>query len=231
MSWFELQRVPEPEAMDDSGEVEAYSSATAQAHLDKIDDTFVEQAMCLIGSGGSVRNSGWAVDIGTGPGQIVLKLAQRLPNWRFVGVDRSANMIRHALRQRDSGLAGRLDFLVASGSQLPFPNGSCDLVLCNSVLHHLGSPAGLLSEIARIVTPVGTILVRDLRRPSRLAYPLHVRWYGRHYDGLMHRLYCDSVQAAYTPAELEALLRSSPMDGTRVFTFGRTHLGIERLPG
>ena len=42
-----------------------------------------------------------ALDIGCGPGQIVLKLAQRWPGWHFTGVDRSANMVRQALAARD----------------------------------------------------------------------------------------------------------------------------------
>ncbi len=48
MMWLHLPRVPEPEVMDDSGEVQAYSSATAEAYLSKIDDSFVEHALGLI---------------------------------------------------------------------------------------------------------------------------------------------------------------------------------------
>ena len=49
MSWLDLPRVPEPEVMDDAGEVQAYSSAAAQEYLGKIDDTFVEHAVRLAG--------------------------------------------------------------------------------------------------------------------------------------------------------------------------------------
>ncbi len=67
-----------------------------------------------------------------------------------------------------------------------------------------------------------------LRRPSRLAYPLHVGWYGRHYTGKMRELYEASVRAAYTYDELENLLRRSQLSGARLFRFRRTHIGIER---
>lgn len=247
MAWLNLPRVPEPEVMDDSDEVAAYASAAAQAYLDKIDDTFVTHAVRLVRG----RERGRALDIGTGPGQIVLKLARRLPGWQFVGADRSPNMIRQAR----AGLAGqgvavlsppgqgapegRVQFFVADGNLLPFPNAQFDLVMCNSVLHHLTEPLRLLAEVSRLVKPDGAILIRDLRRPSRLAYPLHVRWYGRHYSGLMYKLYCNSVRSAYTAAELEELCRDSPLGsaspapaagnrGTRVFRHRRTHLGLER---
>jgi len=84
MSLFDLPRVPEAEVMDDSGEVEAYSSAAAQAYLDRLDDTFVEHAVRLLN--GCER--GRALDIGTGPGQIVIKLARRLTRWKFMGIAR-----------------------------------------------------------------------------------------------------------------------------------------------
>ena len=132
-------------------------------------------------------------------------------------------------------LGARVEFFIADGSRLPFPDADFDLVMCNSVLHHLAQPRRLLVEVARLVQPDGAILLRDLCRPSRLAYPLHVRWYGRHYSGLMYKLYCASVRSAYTVAELEQMLRASPLSGTRpdsigarVFRHARTHLGLER---
>ena len=48
MSIFDLPRVPEAEAMEDTSEVEAYSSAAAQSFLDKIDNTFIEHALRLV---------------------------------------------------------------------------------------------------------------------------------------------------------------------------------------
>jgi ubiquinone/menaquinone biosynthesis C-methylase UbiE len=226
MSIFELQRVAEPEVMDDSAEVEAYSSAAAQSHLNAIDDTFVDHAMRLLGK----RERGRALDIGTGPGQIVLKLARRLTRWKFVGVDRSPNMIAQGVASLVPAveLAGRVHFSVADGNQLPFRNGSFDLVVCNSVLHHIAEPQKVLAEIVRLSKPGGAILLRDLRRPSRLAYPFHVRRHGRHYQGLMYKLYCDSVRSAYTVEELRRLLDASLIKGAQIFEHNRTHIGIER---
>ncbi len=227
MGLFDLPRVPEPEVMDDSGEVEAYSSAAAQSHLDAIDDTFVEHAVRLL----TGRERGRALDIGTGPGQIVIKLARRLTRWKFVGVDRSPGMIAQAnanLASAGGEVAGRVEFQVADGNSLPFPESSFDFVFCNSVLHHLAEPEKLLTEMARLVKHDGAILLRDLRRPGRFAYPLHVRWHGRNYSGEMLRLFRDSVRAAYTPAELQRLLDSSRLRGARVFAHRSTHIGLER---
>jgi ubiquinone/menaquinone biosynthesis C-methylase UbiE len=237
MSWFDLPRMPEPEVMDDSSEVQAYSSAAAEAYLGKIDDTFVEHALRLIGPA-----PGWGIDIGCGPGQILRKVAARLPQWRFIGVDRAPAMIRHATQAAESGAALKADgrkavpaknvwYVAGDGGALPFNDASFDLVLCNSVLHHIGDPGRLFSEIRRIAKPGAAILLRDLRRPWRLLFALHVRWHGRHYDGLMYKLYCDSVRAAYTAEELSALLRTAGISRARLFMRGSTHQGIERPAG
>ena len=226
MSIFDLPRVPEAEVMDDSAEVEAYSSAVAQAYIDKIDDTFVDHAARLVKG----RERGRALDIGTGPGQIVIKLARRLKLWELTGIDRAPRMIEQANANLAAApeVAGRVEFRVDDGNRIQFPDASFDLVICNSVLHHLEKPLNLLAEMARLAKPDGAILLRDLRRPGRFAYALHTRWHGRHYSGVMYKLFCDSVRAAYTPTELQRMLASSPIQRGSVFLHESTHLGIER---
>ncbi len=227
--FFQLERVPEPEAMEDSDEVEAYASAAAQAHLDAIDDTFVAHAQLLVNG----RERGRALDIGTGPGQIVIKLGTKLTRWKFVGIDRSAAMIQTAREAlaNTAEVAGRVDLQVADGNSLDFPDASFDLVICNSVLHHMAEPQNLFSEIARVVKPGGAILLRDLRRPSRFKYGFHIRKHGKHYKGEMRRLYVASVQAAYTEEELQKMVGASALRDVRVFRHGKTHIGFERPLG
>jgi ubiquinone/menaquinone biosynthesis C-methylase UbiE len=223
MSWWTLPRKPEPEAMGAADEVEAYASAAAQAHLDSIDNTLVEQILSLDPPAGRL------LDVGAGPGNISLKIARRCPRLQVVGLDYSQNMVR-AARQAASEqeLTERARFFVGDANRLCLPDASFNVVLSNSVLHHLAKPVAMLNEMARVAKPDGVILLRDLRRPSRLAFPLHVRWYGRYYTGLMYRLFRDSVHAAYTGQELAELLRQSTLHGARVFFHERTHLGFIR---
>ena len=223
MGWLTLPRTPEPEAMDHAEAVEAYASAAAQAYLDTIDNTLVEQVA------GLGITSGRLLDIGCGPGGIALKIARRLPEMCVIGIDCSAAMIRAACEAATrQGLVGRATFLVGDGNRLCFPDARFDLVLSNSVLHHLHDPRAFLNEMARLAKPDGVVLLRDLRRPGRLIFPLHVGWYGRHYSGLMKKLYVDSVRAAYTGEELAELLRQSRLTDARIFYHQRTHLGFLR---
>lgn len=225
MGWLSLKREPELEVMEGAEEVEAYASAAAQAYLDSLDNSWVERVLLY------APPTGLLLDIGTGPGGIPLKIARRCPGLRLYGVDHSAAMIgaarRAAADPANAGLAERVCFLRSDAHQLCFHNASFDVVISNSLLHHLDNPLEPLNEMARVARPGAVVLLRDLQRPSRLAYPLHVRWYGRYYSGLMRKLYEDSVRAAYTCKELTALLGRLNLRA-EVFREGRTHLGFIR---
>ena len=211
--------------MSDEDEVSAYASAAAQKYLDAVDDTLVEQVLALATPKGSL--TGRLLDVGCGPGNIALKLAERCPQLSIVGLDCSRNMVQAARREAARmGVEHRTSFQQANAVQLPFASGAFDIVLSNSVLHHLVEPSRAFGEMLRVAKPAGTVLLRDLRRPSRLAYPWHIRWYGRHYSGIMKRLFEDSVRAAYTPEELSGLLGSCGMSNAQIFLHERTHMGF-----
>jgi ubiquinone/menaquinone biosynthesis C-methylase UbiE len=228
MSWWQLPRVPEPEEMDEAHQVESYSSAAAERHLDAIDNTFVDHLMRLLPRDAGTAED-LAIDIGTGPAQIPIKILARLPRLRIMGVDRSGNMLRRARRDAEqAGVSQRLGLLRADGLSLPFADGAFSIVMCNSMLHHARDPMLLLREIVRVAGPGAAILLRDLRRPSRPLLAWHLWRHGRRYSGEMRRLFEASVQAAYTLEELEMLLAAAAANHAKVFRYRGAHLGIER---
>jgi ubiquinone/menaquinone biosynthesis C-methylase UbiE len=221
-----LPRTPEPEIMGSTEEAEIYSSAAAQAYLEKVDATFVAHALNL-----GVKQ-GLVLDVGTGPGQIPIKLALRNPRLQIMGIDLSEAMLVKARKNAElAGVLGRVTFQVGDAKHTLLPSRHFDLVICNSLLHHAADPLATLNEIARVAKPEGALLLRDLRRPSALAFPIHIRWFGRNYSGLMKKLYTDSVRAAYTSGELGELLDRSEISGGHFFRKGFTHIGIERRVG
>src|SRR5712691_7094801 len=176
MPWFNLSRKPEPEVMSDAGEVEAYASAAGQSYLDSIDNTLVQQVLEIGRQSGVLRASRGSrglgrvedepidrtaarstlLDVGSGPGGIPLKIARCCPELTVVGVDRSMNMIVAARRSAlELGLAERALFLVGDASKLSFRNATFDLVISNSLLHHLADPILVFNEMARVAKPAG----------------------------------------------------------------------------
>jgi 2-polyprenyl-3-methyl-5-hydroxy-6-metoxy-1,4-benzoquinol methylase len=220
--------------MDTDDEVDAYASAAAQSYLEAIDRTFVDHVARLIGPSGLPFMECRVLDFGCGPGQIPILMARRWPKMSVVGADAGPNMIEQAKRDAYTA-AVEIDWQVVrlgpqGESRLPYEDDEFDIVLCNSVLHHLDDPLNTLEELGRVARPTAAVLIRDLVRPPAVAYSLHVRVFGRHYFGEMRRLYESSVRAAYTAGELRGMLERSRLnDGrSRVFKRGFTHVGIER---
>ena len=230
MSFWNLNRVPEPEEMDQAEQVESYSSAASELHLEAIDDTFVEHLLRLFTMQERVSGApSLGLDIGTGPAQIPIKILARVPGLNIIGLDRSRNMLTRARRNAEQAeVADRLALFAGDGHSLPFPDGVFSVVLCNSMLHHARQPVQLLREIARVAAPGAPLLLRDLRRPLRPLLHWHLWWHGKSYRGRMRQLFQDSVRAAYTLEELKQFLQEAQLQGARTFRFRGVHIGIER---
>lgn len=100
------------------------------------------------------------LDVGTGPGVLLVELAGRRPDVRVTGVDLSADMItaaRHNLR----GFGARAEARVADVTELPFDDDSFDVVVTSFSMHHWDRPDGAVPELARVLRPGGRLYVYD----------------------------------------------------------------------
>jgi SAM-dependent methyltransferase len=104
------------------------------------------------------------VDFGCGSGANTVLLADRGAHvW---GIDISEDLIRLAQRRMDvSGRPAGAQFIVASAHDLPFPDGSIDLVFGIAILHHLEIPR-VSREIWRVVRPGGRAIFQEPVRNS-----------------------------------------------------------------
>jgi len=125
------------------------------------------------------------LDIATGPGYIAEAFAGSARE--VVGVDLTEAMLAIAKeRTRERGVAN-VSFRAADAENLPFENGSFDVVVCRLALHHLLKPLHVLREMVRVCRAGGTVVVEDIyasEHPERAAYqdrwevlrdPSHVR--------------------------------------------------------
>jgi len=92
-----------------------------------------------------------ALDLGTGTGAGAVAMARRWPEGEVVGVDLAEGMLEEARRKLPAELAGRVRFVSADASSLPFPDASFELVgLVNMI--------PFVDELARVVAPGGHVL-------------------------------------------------------------------------
>ena len=70
--------------------------------------------------------------------------------------------------------------IAASGEDLPFEDGSFDLVLCDNVVDHAGNPRRIVEEIARVLKPSGLLYFTVNFHHSfyHLAATAHAGWQG-----------------------------------------------------
>jgi len=105
------------------------------------------------------------VEVGVGTGQLLPALRRRAQ--RIVGVDHSPAMLAEA-RERLGGQAWEgTELRLGEMTHLPLSDGECEVVLLNMVLHHAARPVEVLSEIGRVLTGGGRLLIADLLRHER----------------------------------------------------------------
>ena len=97
------------------------------------------------------------LDCGCGPGTITIGLAQAVAPGQVVGIDIEPNLVEHAsVLSRDQGIAN-VRFQVANVFDLPFSEGSFDMVFAGDLLQRLNQPIRALKEMWRVLKPGGVI--------------------------------------------------------------------------
>jgi len=193
-----MNRIPEPELMLDPEQARAYAAADfAEPH---------ERFVALLRSKlPALPAAGSALDLGCGPGDPTLRLARALPGWQIEGVDGSPAMLALA---RDAalraGLAERVRFHAAllPGPPAALAGRRFELVLSNSLLHHLADAAVLWESLGAFAAPGGAVFVMDLMRPASIeeARDLVAR-HAADEPELLRRDFFRSLCAAYRPDE------------------------------
>jgi 2-polyprenyl-3-methyl-5-hydroxy-6-metoxy-1,4-benzoquinol methylase len=194
-----MDRVLEPEVMDEDAQVLAYAQADFaeenQGFVDRFREYFPE------------FSEGRILDLGCGPGDIPLRLARALPLCRVTGIDASAPMIRLAEQAvRQAGFSARVSFRcerfqdVAGASQ-------ADAAVSNSLLHHVPNPLQFWHRLRLLVKPGSPVLVMDLLRPeSPEAAQAIVDQYAADEPDVLRRDFYNSLLAAFTEDDIGAQL-------------------------
>jgi len=156
--------------------------------------------------------SGIIVDIGCGPGYLVVLIAMTFPDVQVIGVDISEEMTETAACLISNlGLEPQVTFRLGESQRLPFENGEVDFIVSSFSLHHWSEPEQALWEIQRVLKPGGQFLIFDLRRDApRLFYGLLKFGQTIVLPSVLRRVNepVGSALASYTPTEADALFHT-----------------------
>jgi 2-polyprenyl-3-methyl-5-hydroxy-6-metoxy-1,4-benzoquinol methylase len=194
-----MERVLEPEVMDELDQVCAY----ANANFEQENQGFVDQFITYFPD----VSEGHIVDVGCGPADIPIRLARALPLCRITGVDASQPMIDVGNRAvENAGLADRIT-LRCERLQTLLLAEPCDAGISNSVLHHLVNPLRFWYALKQLIKPGGSVLIMDLLRPdSPEAAQAIVDRYAAHEPPILRRDFYHSLLAAFTEDEVASQL-------------------------
>ena len=194
-----MDRVLEPELMDDPEQALVY----ARANFEKENQGFVDRFCEYFPE----FTEGHILDMGCGPGDIPIRFAQGLFSCRITGVDASEPMIGLAVEAvKRAGLADRITFLCERFQKVSLVE-PLDAGVSNSLLHHVPNPLQFWYRLRQLVKPGSPVLVMDLLRPdsSEEAQGI-VDLYAAKEPEMLRRDFYNSLLASFTEDEVAAQL-------------------------
>jgi ubiquinone/menaquinone biosynthesis C-methylase UbiE len=218
-----LTRVLEAEVMDDASEAISYDAMD----FAMVDQDFVDRVVAVHPDAVKV------LDLGTGTARIPIRLCQQRSQYQVLGIDLAESMLEIGeLNIQRAKMAQRIRLAKADSKRTPYPNWEFDLVISNSLVHHLPDPAGFFREISRLVTPTGGIVVRDLFRPdSEAELEAIMALHGEGLNDRQAKLFRDSLHAAFTLAEVTELAKSAGLvENVRIYPSSDRHWTLEKHP-
>jgi SAM-dependent methyltransferase len=217
-----MERVLEPELMDDEAQARAY----AEADFEEPNARFA--ALCA-GFVGELPEGAAVLDLGCGPGDITLRIAAANPRVEVHGLDGSAAMLAfgEAALAGNTALRARVRFIEGLVPDAALLRVRYEAVVSNSLLHHLHEPAGLWRMIRARGAAGAPVLVMDLMRPaSEAAAQALVDQYAGGEPEVLRRDFYNSLLAAFEPDEVRAQLAAAGLGQLVVEEASDRHLVV-----
>lgn len=210
-----MERILEPEVMDDREEAIEYDAMD----FTEVNTNFAQEASELTGINATV------LDAGTGTVRLPIIISQLRPQWHIIAIDMADSMLEIAQKNiLDTNCQERIKLAKVDAKNLPYKSQQFDLVISNSLIHHLSDPLPFLREIKRVLKPDGGILLRDLFRPDSSAIiEAMVTKINPDFSPRQAQLFKDSLRAAFTLAEIEDLIKQAGLENVQVYQSSERH--------
>jgi len=143
----------------DSADVKAFFEQVSTQWDDMRSSFYNARVIDALADHARVTPTSTVVDVGTGTGFVAAGLAGRCG--AVIGVDNSPAMLAVAADNLRALAVDNVTLAAGDVDALGLPDDSVDVAVANMVLHHAPDPAAMLTEMARVVRPGGTIAITD----------------------------------------------------------------------
>ncbi len=217
-----MKRIPEPELMDEDEQARAYSDAD----FDEPHNRFVSLFQEIFGSDVPGR---FVLDLGCGPADVTVRFAMAYPHCVVHGVDGSESMLKYGRRRlaRHPDVQTRIELFCGVLPQVSLPMEHYDVIMSNSLLHHLNEPLILWESVSRYARPGSCVFIMDLMRP-RISDEVDelVKRYASGEPEVLRKDFYNSLLSAFEPGEIETQLREVGMSYLTVKVVSDRHVTI-----
>lgn len=213
-----MLRIPETELMDDFEQARAYALADfVEPHT-----YFIE----LFRQKFPDEITGVVLEPGCGTGDITQRFAEAFPACRIHALDGAEEMLMFARQRIDfARLHEQIRIFCRTLPTDRMPVEKYDVVICNSLLHHLVEPQVLWHTVKQFSRPGSRVFVMDLMRceSSEEATRL-VQQYAANEPEVLQKDFYNSLHAAFTPDEVREQLSEAGLDNLTVDVVSDRHL-------
>lgn len=214
-----MQRVTEPEIMDAAEQVRAY----ALADFEEPHSQFIALLSDRLSH---LPETGHALDLGCGAGDITRRFALAFPGWTIDGIDGSPTMLATARQMTvDNSIDDRVNFIEVLLPAAPPSGSKYDLIISNSLLHHLTDPGVFWASLIEWSGGHADAFVMDLKRPESPEQARNlVQQYSAGEPDILQTDFFNSLLAAFEPEEIEEQLRQASLTELRCETVTDRHV-------
>lgn len=186
-----MHRIVEPELMLSEEQALAFASANRDYGITGILELYRTHINL---------SHGKIIDLGSGPGQLLVALKDAYPNLTIVGYDGSYEMVKVA----QNIVAGKASVIHSLFDQII---DTADCVMSSNTLHHIHNPSTFWDSIKRISS---RCLVFDLVRPRTVEHAKQiVDFYAPGESEVFKTDFYNSLLAAFSVEELEEQIKGT----------------------
>jgi trans-aconitate methyltransferase len=192
-----MQRILEPELMQDKQQVNAFHSARRPVSTDKFIECF-DKFLTL--------TAGTLIDLGCGTGTYLNSLKLKYPELDIIGYDGSQTMIDMARELNHCDIT----FICKEIKDIVLEK--CDAVTCFFTMHHLHNPNVLINLLQTLQFPTQVLIV-DIVRPGTIEDAIRIRdTLGNGQSKLYKQDLFNSLCAALDEDEMDSLISTTTLN-------------------
>ena len=195
--------------------------AYANADFSNSNELFLEKLFEFC----SITDETKILDVGCGDGEIPIKIYKKTKS-KITVLDGSSVMLDELSKKMSANNIDDIRVIQRRYEDTHLTEKSFDILISNSVLHHVKSPKQFWEKSFNLVRQQGHIVLMDLFRPSSEHELLAIlNKYGGDNPVLLND-FENSLRAAYTPHEVEGQLSSFPSISSSVKAISDRHFFV-----